>query len=52
MPTRRQFELTVIIVALSRPVFGMARLWAAKTFGSSQPGSIAHGVAEIVSVIA
>jgi hypothetical protein len=52
MPTRRDFELTLIIVVLSRPAFGLARLWAAKTFGTSEPGTVAHGVASIVSVIA
>lgn len=52
MPTRRQFELMLLAIALSRPVFGMARVWAVKTFGTSEPGTLLHGAAEIVSVIA
>lgn len=51
-PNRRTFELIIIVTMLSRPVYGMARVWASKTFGSSDPGTVTHGVAEIVSVIA
>lgn len=51
MPTRRIFELTLLEILLARPAFGTARLWAHKTLGSSQPGSVLHGVAEILVVI-
>ncbi len=51
MPTRRIFELILITAVLVRPAFGLVHLWAAKTLGTQQPGTVAHGVAEIVTVI-
>lgn len=51
MPTRRIMELTIVVAILVRPAFGLVHLWAAKTLGTQQPGSLAHGVAEIVTVI-
>lgn len=51
MPTRRIFELVAVEVALIRPVFGTARLWAHKTLGTQQPGSFLHGVAEVLVVL-
>lgn len=44
-------ELTIVVAILVRPAFGLVHLWAAKTLGTQQPGSLAHGVAEIVTVI-
>ena len=51
MPTKRTMELVVITVLLMKPVTALAKLWAYKTLGTSQPGSVSHGTAEIVSVI-
>lgn len=51
MPTRRIFEMTVIVVALTRPVFGSMRLWAVKTMQNTTPGTGMHTVAEIVAVL-
>jgi len=51
MPTRRIFELAVVVAILVRPTFGLIHLWAAKTLGTQQPGTVAHGAAEIVTVI-
>ncbi len=51
MPTRRIFELIIITGLAMRPAFGLARLWAAKAFMTSQPGTVTHGAAEILSVI-
>ena len=51
MPTRRIFELALAVAILARPAFGLVHLWAAKTLGTQQPGSLAHGVAEVVTVI-
>jgi hypothetical protein len=51
MPTRRILEIAVVTAILMRPVFGMARLWAAKTMNVTQEGSLSHGVAEIVAVV-
>ncbi len=51
MPTRRILEMTVMVVALSRPVFGSMRLWAVKTMQNTTPGSAMHTVAEVVAVL-
>jgi len=51
MPTRRIFELMIVTALLARPAFGLIHLWAAKTLGTQDPGSVAHGVAEIVTVL-
>ena len=51
MPTRRIMELVIFTDVLLQPVKGMARIWAHKTLGTTQPGSIMHGVAEIVVVM-
>lgn len=51
MPTRRIFELMVVTAILVRPAFGLVHLWAAKTIGTHEEGTVMHGVAEIVTVI-
>ena len=51
MPTRRIFELTLVEIALARPIFGAARLWAHKRLGESQPGTFLHGLAEVMVVL-
>lgn len=51
MPTRRILELAVAVDLLLMPVKGAARIWAHKTLGTTQPGSILHGVAEIVVIM-
>lgn len=51
MPTRRIFEVVIITAVLIHPVMGMARLWAHRTLGNAQPGTVAHGAAEIVTVM-
>lgn len=51
MPTRRTMELVVITVLLMHPLTQLAKLWAHKALATSQPGSIAHGTAEVVNVI-
>lgn len=51
LPTRRIFEVALVVAILARPAFGLIHLWAAKTLGTQQPGSIVHGAAEIVTVI-
>lgn len=48
MPTRRIFELSLITAVLVRPAFGTIKLWARKTLGSQNPGTVTHGIAEIV----
>lgn len=51
MPTRRIFELVLVEIALARPVFGTARLWAHAKLGQTQPGSFIHGLAEVLVVL-
>jgi hypothetical protein len=51
MPTRRIFELILVMGILIRPAFGLIHLWGAKTLGTQEPGSIMHGAAEIVTVL-
>lgn len=49
---RRMLEVAVIAIVAMRPVFGMVKLWSHKTLATTPPGSAAHGVAEIGSVVA
>lgn len=51
MPTRRIFELALIITILSHPAIGLIHLWGKKTLDTQEPGTILHGVAEIVTVL-
>lgn len=51
MPTRRIFELALIITILSHPAIGLIHLWAKKTLDNNEPGTILHGVAEIATVL-
>jgi hypothetical protein len=48
LPTRRIFELTIVTAVLVRPAFGVVKLWARKTLGTQQSGTVTHGIAEIV----
>jgi len=50
-PNRRTFELMVVTVALCRPVFGGMRLWGMKTMGATAPGSLLHGIAEVITIL-
>ena len=50
MPTRRIFELIIVTVALWDVAKGTIRIWTRKTWGATQPGSLAHDTADIVSV--
>lgn len=51
MPTRRILGLTITVSIAMRPVFGLVKLWSRKTLDNSQPGSVSHGVAEILTVV-
>lgn len=50
-PNRRTFELIVVTGMLLRPVFGGVRLWSVKTMGATAPGSLLHGVAEVLAIL-
>lgn len=51
MPTRRIFELMIVVALAVRPAFGLAHLWAVKALGTTADDTIVHKTAEIVSVI-
>lgn len=51
VPTRRIFELALIITILSHPAMGLVHLWAKKTLDTREPGTILHGIAEIATVL-
>lgn len=51
MPTRRIFELIIVVGFLMRPAFGVLHLWAAKTIGTTKEESIPHTLAEVVTVL-
>lgn len=51
MPTRRTMELIVVSVLAMRPVFAVVKLWSHKTLATAPEGSVAHGVAEIGTVL-
>jgi|HubBroStandDraft_2_1064218.scaffolds.fasta_scaffold18979_2 hypothetical protein len=48
---RRVFELIIVSGLLLRPVFGSARLWSVKTMAATEPGSLLHTTAEVVSIL-
>jgi len=52
MPTRRILEVAVVVTILMHPIMGIARIWAGKTMLTTQEGTLKHGTAEIVAVIA
>lgn len=49
MPTRRIFELVLITVVLWDVGKGTLRVWTHKTWGATQPGSLTHETADVVS---
>lgn len=51
MPTRRTLELIVIAVIAVQPIMGLVRIWAHKTMATAPAGSVAHGTAEIASIV-
>ena len=51
MPTRRTLELIVVTIIAIKPVFGLVRLWSAKTLASTPPGNPVHQVAEVTHII-
>jgi hypothetical protein len=51
MPTRRIFEIALVVAFLSKPALGLVNLWAAKTLVTQPNGSIPHSAAEIWTVM-
>jgi hypothetical protein len=52
MPSKRTLELIVVTVIAMKPVFGLLHLWSAKALNEDNPGTLKHGVAEVLTVIA
>lgn len=50
MPTRRIFELVLVTIVLLDLGKGTIRLWTRKTWSATNPGSLAHETADVVSV--
>jgi hypothetical protein len=48
VPTRRIFELIVITNVLFWPARSTVRLWGKKQLATQNPGSILHGVGEVI----
>jgi hypothetical protein len=51
VPTRRIFELVIVTNMLFWPARATVRLWGKKQLATSQPGSIWHGVGEVIVTI-
>lgn len=51
MPSRRQMEMTIIIVALTLPVISMVRLWAQKHIVVKGSGPAAEAAAVITQIV-
>ena len=51
VPTRRTFELIVIVGVLLFPARATVRLWAKRQLGSQPEGSVLHGIGEVVVTV-
>jgi hypothetical protein len=41
----------VVTAILMRPAMSLLHVWSAKTLGQQAPGTFAHGVAEVTTVV-
>lgn len=51
MLNRRGYEVVIVTIMLTRPVFGGVRLWAIKTMSSTAAGSPLHVAAEVLAIL-
>ena len=51
MPTRRTFELIVIVSVLIFPARSAVRLWGKRQLAVQPEGSLMHGVGEVVVTV-
>ena len=51
MPTRRIFELVVIVTVLILPARATVRTWGKRQLGTADPGSAMHGLGQVVVTI-
>jgi hypothetical protein len=52
MPTRRVLGLVIVTMVAMQPVLGMIKLWATRKLGEATPGTVTHGTAEVLAVVA
>lgn len=52
MPTRRTFELIVVVSLLMWPARATVRTWAKRQLSVHQEGDVMHGVGEVLVTIA
>jgi hypothetical protein len=48
VPTRRIFELIVITNVLFWPARSTVRLWGKKQLATATPGTVMHGIGEVI----
>lgn len=51
MPTRRIFYMTVMVAVLVHPAARTVKFWGRRQLAIRQPGSIMHGVGEVLVTI-
>lgn len=51
MPTRRTFEMTVIVVVLMAPALSMIHLWARKHLATSASAATADAAAVVTEIL-
>lgn len=51
MPTRRIFYMTVMVAVLVHPAVRTVKFWGRRQLAMGAPGSIRHGVGEVLVTI-
>lgn len=51
MPTRRIFELVVVVGVLLLPARATVRTWGRKQLAVRDPGTVMHGVGEVLVTV-
>ena len=51
MPTRRIFELIVVVGVLLMPARATVRTWGKRQLAVNEPGSVMHGVGEVLVTV-
>lgn len=52
MPTRRIFEVALVIAVFTHPAMGLVKMWAQKRLATGKNSGIIHGAAEIAIILA
>jgi len=51
MPTRRQFEMTVIVIVLMAPALSMVSLWARKHLATTANAATSDAAAVVTQIL-